>query len=189
MITMQLESEKLEVKDTQKLPLVVENPDQRESGPQINHKVQEYPGYNFVGLIYGRDGEWPNGGTALHHATKETLKILLSYFFHIEEFHGPEFLEVVVPQLVSKKVRLPPKNLTKPYKLELAIYSSLQGDEVRGLLERSCNSFFPDDTVGGICIGPLEQLRGNCADEVVYDDTCLLVKTNKLNGVVRFTSL
>ncbi|KAK7331470.1 hypothetical protein VNO77_25695 [Canavalia gladiata] len=97
-ITMQLESEKLEVEDTQNLPLVAENPDQSKSGPQINSKrsemlelekreaigeilkldpsykpppgfkpllkescvplpVQEYPGYNFVGLIYGPEGD------------------------------------------------------------------------------------------------------------------------------------
>ncbi|KAG4995638.1 hypothetical protein GLYMA_11G256000v4 [Glycine max] len=92
-ITKQLESEKLEVGDTQNL-----NPDQSISGPQINSKkaemlelekreaigeilkldpsykpprgfkpllkeasiplpVQEYPGYNFVGLIYGPEGD------------------------------------------------------------------------------------------------------------------------------------
>ncbi|KAK7387626.1 hypothetical protein VNO78_28551 [Psophocarpus tetragonolobus] len=97
-ITKQLESEKLEVVNTQNLPLVAENPDQSKSGHQINSKksemlelekqeaigeilkldpsykpprgfkpllkeasiplpVQEYPGYNFVGLIYGSEGD------------------------------------------------------------------------------------------------------------------------------------
>lgn len=96
-ITKQLESEKLEVGDTQNLPSVAENPDQSRPGPQINSKsemlelekreaigeilkldpsykpprgfkpllkeaniplpVQEYPGYNFVGLIYGPEGD------------------------------------------------------------------------------------------------------------------------------------
>ncbi|XP_061364261.1 putative E3 ubiquitin-protein ligase XBAT35 [Gastrolobium bilobum] len=47
------------------------------------------------------------------------------------EFHGPGFLEVIAPQLVSRKVWvvvLPvgSRNLARPYKLELAIYSSLQ---------------------------------------------------------------
>ncbi|KAG4376946.1 hypothetical protein GLYMA_18G001100v4 [Glycine max] len=92
-ITKQLESEKLEVGDTQNL-----NPDQSKSGPRITSKksemlelekreaigeilkldpsykpprgfkpllkeasiplpVQEYPGYNFVGLIYGLEGD------------------------------------------------------------------------------------------------------------------------------------
>ncbi|KAG4911016.1 hypothetical protein JHK82_057024 [Glycine max] len=49
----------------------------------------------------------------------------------LREFHGPGFLEVVAPQLVSKKVWvvvLPvgSRTLAKPYKLELAIYSRLQ---------------------------------------------------------------
>ncbi|TKY47839.1 Branchpoint-bridging protein [Spatholobus suberectus] len=97
-ITKQLESEKLEVGDTQNLPLVAGNADQSKPGPQINSKksemlelekweaigeilkldpsykpprgfkpllkeaniplpVQEYPGYNFVGLIYGPEGD------------------------------------------------------------------------------------------------------------------------------------
>ncbi|KAK7344526.1 hypothetical protein VNO77_14223 [Canavalia gladiata] len=49
----------------------------------------------------------------------------------LREFHGPGFLEVVAPQLVSRKVWvvvLPVGscNHMRPYKLELAIYSSLQ---------------------------------------------------------------
>ncbi|CAJ1848705.1 unnamed protein product [Sphenostylis stenocarpa] len=97
-ITKQLESEKLEVGDTQNFPLGAENSDQNKSGSQINSKksemlelekreaigeilkldpsykpprgfkpllkeasiplpVQEYPGYNFVGLIYGPEGD------------------------------------------------------------------------------------------------------------------------------------
>ncbi|KAK4258388.1 hypothetical protein QN277_007843 [Acacia crassicarpa] len=54
----------------------------------------------------------------------------------LREFHGPGFLEVVAPQLVSKKVWvviLPvgSRNLTGPYKLELAIYSSMQDAQPR----------------------------------------------------------
>ncbi|KAK7379652.1 hypothetical protein VNO80_05116 [Phaseolus coccineus] len=97
-ITKQLESEKLEVGDTQNLPLGAENSDQIKYGSQINNKksgmlelekreaigeilkldpsykpprgfkpllkeasiplpVQEYPGCNFVGLIYGPEGD------------------------------------------------------------------------------------------------------------------------------------
>ncbi|KAK7344046.1 hypothetical protein VNO77_13269 [Canavalia gladiata] len=57
----------------------------------------------------------------------------------LREFHGPGFLEVVAPQLVSKKVWvvvLPvgSRNLTKPYKLELAIYSSLQDARPRTVI-------------------------------------------------------
>ncbi|XP_027335707.1 branchpoint-bridging protein isoform X2 [Abrus precatorius] len=95
-ITMQLESEKLEVGDTQNMPLA-ENLDKSKFGPQINSKsemlelekrevigeilkldpsykpppgfkpllkeaciplpVQEFPGYNFVGVIYGPEGD------------------------------------------------------------------------------------------------------------------------------------
>ncbi|WVZ05197.1 hypothetical protein V8G54_018543 [Vigna mungo] len=97
-ITKQLESEKLEVGDTQNLPLGAENTDKSKSGSQMNSNksemlelekrgaigeilkldpsykpprgfkpllkeasiplpVQEYPGYNFVGLIYGPEGD------------------------------------------------------------------------------------------------------------------------------------
>ncbi|TKY51924.1 putative E3 ubiquitin-protein ligase XBAT35 [Spatholobus suberectus] len=57
----------------------------------------------------------------------------------LREFHGPGFLEVVAPQLVSKKVWvvvLPvgSRNLTKPYKLELAIYSNLQDAQPRTII-------------------------------------------------------
>ncbi|KHN30573.1 putative E3 ubiquitin-protein ligase XBAT34 [Glycine soja] len=55
------------------------------------------------------------------------------------EFHGPGFLEVVAPQLVSKKVWvvvLPvgSRTLAKPYKLELAIYSRLQDAQPRTVI-------------------------------------------------------
>ncbi|KAE9589731.1 putative transcription factor C2H2 family [Lupinus albus] len=57
----------------------------------------------------------------------------------LREFHGPGFLEVVAPQLVSRKVWvvvLPAgsRNLTRPYKLELAIYSSLQDSQPRTII-------------------------------------------------------
>ncbi|ESW15858.1 hypothetical protein PHAVU_007G108300 [Phaseolus vulgaris] len=57
----------------------------------------------------------------------------------LREFHGPGFLEVVAPQLLSKKVWvvvLPvgSRNLTKPYKLELAIYSNLQDAQPRSVI-------------------------------------------------------
>ncbi|XP_028791925.1 putative E3 ubiquitin-protein ligase XBAT35 [Neltuma alba] len=57
----------------------------------------------------------------------------------LREFHGPGFLEVVAPQLVSKKVWvvvLPvgSRNLTRPYKLELAIYSSMQDAQPRTVI-------------------------------------------------------
>ncbi|XP_020204281.1 putative E3 ubiquitin-protein ligase XBAT35 [Cajanus cajan] len=57
----------------------------------------------------------------------------------LREFHGPGFLEVVAPQLVSKKVWvvvLPvgSRNLTRPYKLELAIYSNLQDAQPRTII-------------------------------------------------------
>ncbi|XP_061349800.1 putative E3 ubiquitin-protein ligase XBAT35 [Gastrolobium bilobum] len=47
----------------------------------------------------------------------------------LREFHGPGFLEVVAPQLVSRKVWavvLPVGSNARPFKLELAIYSTLQ---------------------------------------------------------------
>lgn len=57
----------------------------------------------------------------------------------LREFHGPGFLEVVAPQLVSKKVWvvvLPvgSRILTGPYKLELAIYSSMQDAQPRTVI-------------------------------------------------------
>lgn len=57
----------------------------------------------------------------------------------LREFHGPGFLEVVAPQLVSKKVWvviLPvgSRNLARPYKLELAIYSSMQDAQPRAVI-------------------------------------------------------
>ncbi|RDX79390.1 putative E3 ubiquitin-protein ligase XBAT35 [Mucuna pruriens] len=63
----------------------------------------------------------------------------------LREFHGPGFLEVVAPQLVSKKVWvscdiwvviLPvgSRNLTRPFKLELAIYSNLQEAQPRTII-------------------------------------------------------
>ncbi|CAL0321117.1 unnamed protein product [Lupinus luteus] len=57
----------------------------------------------------------------------------------LREFHGPGFLEVVAPQLVSRKVWvvvLPAgsRNLTRPYKLELAIYSTLQDSQPRTII-------------------------------------------------------
>ncbi|KAF7807087.1 putative E3 ubiquitin-protein ligase XBAT35 [Senna tora] len=57
----------------------------------------------------------------------------------LREFHGPGFLEVVAPQLVSRKVWvvvLPvgSRNLTRPYKLELAIYYGLQDAQPRTVI-------------------------------------------------------
>ncbi|MED6134540.1 hypothetical protein PIB30_037914 [Stylosanthes scabra] len=57
----------------------------------------------------------------------------------MREFHGPGFLEVVAPQLVSRRVWvvvLPvgARNPTRPYKLELAIYSTLQDARPRTLI-------------------------------------------------------
>ncbi|KAJ7954704.1 putative Ankyrin repeat domain protein [Quillaja saponaria] len=54
----------------------------------------------------------------------------------LREFYGPGFLEVLAPQLVSRKVWvvvLPggSRNLSRPFKLELAIYSSLQDAQPR----------------------------------------------------------
>ncbi|KAK4767397.1 hypothetical protein SAY86_015147 [Trapa natans] len=49
----------------------------------------------------------------------------------MREFYGPGFLEVLAPQLLSRKIWVVvypcgSQNLTRPFKLELAIYSSLQ---------------------------------------------------------------
>ncbi|XVF62846.1 hypothetical protein PTKIN_Ptkin09bG0041300 [Pterospermum kingtungense] len=57
----------------------------------------------------------------------------------MREFYGPGFIEKFVPQLVSRKVWviiLPTgsRNLTKPYKLELAMYSSLQDARPRTVI-------------------------------------------------------
>ncbi|KAK9931161.1 hypothetical protein M0R45_018453 [Rubus argutus] len=57
----------------------------------------------------------------------------------LREFYGPGFLEVLAPQLVSRKVWvvvLPcsSRKPTKPYKLELAIYSSIQDAQPRTVI-------------------------------------------------------
>lgn len=57
----------------------------------------------------------------------------------LREFHGPGFLEVVAPNLVSRKVWvvvLPvgSRVLTTPYKLELAVYASLQDARPRTII-------------------------------------------------------
>jgi len=57
----------------------------------------------------------------------------------LRELLGPGFLEVLVPQFLSRKVWvtvLPcgSRNPTKPFKLELAIYSSLQDSQPRTLI-------------------------------------------------------
>ncbi|CAJ2628159.1 unnamed protein product [Trifolium pratense] len=57
----------------------------------------------------------------------------------LREFHGPGFLEVVAPNLVSRKVWavvLPvgSRVLTRPYKLELAVYYTLQDARPRTLV-------------------------------------------------------
>ncbi|XVE81858.1 hypothetical protein DITRI_Ditri15bG0099900 [Diplodiscus trichospermus] len=57
----------------------------------------------------------------------------------MREFYGPGFIEMFVPQLVSRKVWvvvLPTgsRNHTKPFKLELAIYSSLQDAQPRTVI-------------------------------------------------------
>ncbi|KAI4318038.1 hypothetical protein L6164_025848 [Bauhinia variegata] len=57
----------------------------------------------------------------------------------LREFHGPGFLEVVAPHLVSRKVWaviLPvgSRSLARPYKLELALYSSLQDAQPRTVI-------------------------------------------------------
>ncbi|KAL0548128.1 hypothetical protein IC582_012573 [Cucumis melo] len=54
----------------------------------------------------------------------------------LREFYGPGFLELLAPQLVSRKVWaviLPcgARNLSKPFKLELAIYTTLQDAQPR----------------------------------------------------------
>ncbi|OMO98209.1 Zinc finger, RING-type [Corchorus capsularis] len=57
----------------------------------------------------------------------------------MREFYGPGFIEMFAPQLVSRKawvVVLPTgsRNHTKPFKLELAIYSSLQDAQPRTVI-------------------------------------------------------
>ncbi|XVF38469.1 hypothetical protein REPUB_Repub20aG0105100 [Reevesia pubescens] len=57
----------------------------------------------------------------------------------MREFYGPGFIEMFVPQLVSRKVWvavLPTgsRNHAKPFKLELAIYSSLQDAQPRTVI-------------------------------------------------------
>ncbi|KAI8004735.1 putative E3 ubiquitin-protein ligase XBAT35 [Camellia lanceoleosa] len=57
----------------------------------------------------------------------------------LRELYGPSFLEVLAPQLLSRKVWvvvLPcgSRNLTKPFKLELAIYPSQQDSQPRTLI-------------------------------------------------------
>ncbi|XP_059632347.1 putative E3 ubiquitin-protein ligase XBAT35 isoform X2 [Cornus florida] len=57
----------------------------------------------------------------------------------LRELYGPGFLEVLAPQLLSRKVWavvLPcgSRNLTKPFKLELAIYSSSQDAQPRTII-------------------------------------------------------
>ncbi|XP_058209392.1 putative E3 ubiquitin-protein ligase XBAT35 isoform X1 [Rhododendron vialii] len=57
----------------------------------------------------------------------------------LRELYGPGFLEVLAPQLLSRRVWvavLPcgSRNLAKPFKLELAIYSTLQDSQPRTLI-------------------------------------------------------
>ncbi|XP_076934315.1 putative E3 ubiquitin-protein ligase XBAT35 [Bidens hawaiensis] len=57
----------------------------------------------------------------------------------LQELYGPGFLELLAPQLLSRKVWvvvLPcgARKLTKPFKLELAIYSSIQDAKPRTLV-------------------------------------------------------
>ncbi|XP_057957566.1 putative E3 ubiquitin-protein ligase XBAT35 isoform X2 [Malania oleifera] len=57
----------------------------------------------------------------------------------LREFHGPGFLEALAPQLVTRKVWvvvLPSgaRNPTKPFKLELAIYPSMQVAQPRTVI-------------------------------------------------------
>ncbi|KAL4562920.1 hypothetical protein LXL04_026951 [Taraxacum kok-saghyz] len=57
----------------------------------------------------------------------------------LQELYGPRFLELLAPQLLSRKVWvviLPcgARKLTKPFKLELAIYSGLQDAKPQSLL-------------------------------------------------------
>ncbi|XP_011091307.1 putative E3 ubiquitin-protein ligase XBAT35 isoform X2 [Sesamum indicum] len=57
----------------------------------------------------------------------------------LREFYGPGFLELLAPQLLSRKVWvviLPcgSRNLRKPFKLELAIYSGLQEAQPRTIV-------------------------------------------------------
>ncbi|KAK4801150.1 hypothetical protein SAY86_021637 [Trapa natans] len=54
----------------------------------------------------------------------------------MREFYGPGFLEALAPQLLSRKIwaviyPCGSRNLTKPFKLELAIYSSMQDAQPR----------------------------------------------------------
>ncbi|KAG8658559.1 putative E3 ubiquitin-protein ligase XBAT35 isoform X2 [Manihot esculenta] len=57
----------------------------------------------------------------------------------MREFYGPGFLEVLAPQLVSRKVwvvilPIGSRNPTKPFKLELAIYNNSQDAQPRTLI-------------------------------------------------------
>ncbi|KAF8015851.1 hypothetical protein BT93_H1410 [Corymbia citriodora subsp. variegata] len=57
----------------------------------------------------------------------------------LREFYGPGFLEVFAPQLLSRKVWVViypcgSRNPTKPFKLELAIYSSMQDAQPRAVV-------------------------------------------------------
>ncbi|XVF28596.1 hypothetical protein REPUB_Repub15cG0043400 [Reevesia pubescens] len=78
--------------------------------------------------------------------TKGSVNVVRAIEEHIclfsgwmREFYGPGFIEMFVPQLVSRKVWvvvLPTgsRNHTKPFKLELAIYSSLQDAQPRTVI-------------------------------------------------------
>ncbi|XP_056176424.1 putative E3 ubiquitin-protein ligase XBAT35 isoform X1 [Syzygium oleosum] len=57
----------------------------------------------------------------------------------LREFYGPGFLEVLAPQLLSRKVWVViypcgSRNPTKPFKLELAIYTSMQDAQPRAIV-------------------------------------------------------
>nr|GMC91894.1 putative E3 ubiquitin-protein ligase XBAT35 isoform X1 [Ipomoea batatas] len=54
----------------------------------------------------------------------------------LREFYGPSFLEVLAPKLLSRKIWavVVPHDSTKPLKLELAIYSSLQDAQPRTVI-------------------------------------------------------
>ncbi|XP_048129131.1 putative E3 ubiquitin-protein ligase XBAT34 isoform X2 [Rhodamnia argentea] len=110
-----------------------------------------------------------NGGTPLHHAAKRglesTVNLLLSHGANallinddcqtpldvarakgyanvvrtFEEFYGLGFLEVLAPQLLSRKVWVViypcgSRKPTKPFKLEMAIYPSMQDAQPRAIV-------------------------------------------------------
>ncbi|WCJ38312.1 hypothetical protein M5689_019382 [Euphorbia peplus] len=88
-----------------------------------------------------------NGHTALdvarvkgHTSVVRAIENHIGYFCGwMRELHGPSFLEALAPQLLSRKIWVVvtpchPGNLTKPVKLELAIYPTLEDSQPRTLI-------------------------------------------------------